>query len=114
MKRLLLFLLLAAASLAQTNNARMVSGTNLQTGSTYSFVAADATRVVVFSNASPVAATLPSGLTSNFGAGNVFAIQNIGAGAVTITCSGCLIYSTNSAGSATLVLASGQGVDLWG
>lgn len=108
----LLFLLPFLAS-AQ-NSARMLSGINLQSGSSYSIMAADATRLVVFSSGSSVAASLSSGLTPGFGAGSLFSTQNIGAGAVTITCSGCLIYSADSTGSATLTLNAGQGADLYG
>jgi hypothetical protein len=114
MKRIFSFLLALAAlpcsvlpCFAQSNNARMLSGVNVQAGSSYTFVPADATRLVVFSSAGGVAATLPSGMTSGFGTGTEFDAQNIGAGTVTLTCSGCLIFSNGAAGSATFTLGSG-------
>lgn len=99
--------------LAQTpNNARMLSGVNPQTGTGYAFVPADATRLVTFSNAAPIAATISSPVTFGFGAGTEFDAQNIGVGTVTITCS-CVIFSTTSAGASTIQLTSGQGVSLF-
>jgi len=113
MKRLSLFFLLLASSLsAQVNSARMLSGVNAVTGASYTIVAADSTRVTTFSNASPVAVSLPSGATLNFGAGAVFSAKNIGVGTVTITCASCTINATGTAAS-TLNLATGQNVDLY-
>jgi hypothetical protein len=116
MRRLLFFrlslFLLAVSSFAQVNSARMLSGVNAQTGSSYTFVAADSTRITTFANGSSVAVTLPSGGTANFGAGAVFSAKNIGAGTVTITCSSCTINSTGTA-SSTLTLATGQNADLY-
>jgi hypothetical protein len=109
MKRLLAVILWAIPCLAQTNNARMLSGVNYQSGTTYTFVAADATRIVSFSNAVAVAATLPNGVTAGFGAGYQFSIVNVGAGTVTITCSSCTIN-----GLGTLVLVTSAAVDLYG
>ncbi len=102
-------LLWASLGFAQVNNARMLSTPNAQSGTTYSFVAADTTRVVTFSNASPVAATLPNGATLGFGAGTMLSVVNLGAGQVTITCSSCTIN-----GAATLVLSQNQGADIYG
>jgi hypothetical protein len=116
MTRLLFFrlslFLLAVSSFAQVNSARMLSGVNAQTGSSYTFVALDSTRITTFSNGAGVAVTLPSGGTANFGAGAVFSAKNIGAGLVTITCSSCTINSNGTA-SATLTLATGQNADLY-
>ncbi len=114
MKRFWLFFFLSAYSFAQINNARMLSGVNAQTGVSYTFVAQDATRLTTFANSNPVAVVLPSGLTQNFGAGTMFSVQNLGPGTVTITCSGCLIFASNSSGSATLPLLAGQGADIYG
>jgi hypothetical protein len=77
----------------QTNVALMLSGVNYQTGTSYTFVAQDSTRVSSFSNASSVAVSLPSGLTSNFGAGTVFTAKNTDTGQVTFTCFSCTILS---------------------
>lgn len=113
MKRFLTFLLVSALScVAQVNSARMLSGINAQTGSSYLFVAQDSTRITTFSNGAGVAVTLPSGTTTNFGAGAVFSAKNIGSGTATITCSSCTINATGTP-SGTLALPSGQNVDLY-
>jgi hypothetical protein len=109
---LLVCLLLASFGSAQ-NYARMLSGVNSQTGTSYLFVPADSTRLTTFANASAIAVSLPSGITTGFGVGNEFDAQNLGPGTATITCSSCTIYSANSTGSATLALSAGQGVELF-
>ncbi len=111
MKKLLLFLfcLFAATAVHPQNNARMLTGVNAQTGTSYTFVAADTTRAVTFNNAAPVAVTLPNGATQGFGAGTMLTVINLGAGAVTITCTSCTIN-----GAATLVIAQNQGGDIYG
>ena len=110
MKKLIPVLLALAcvSAFAQTNNARMLSGVNYQTGTTYTFVAIDATRVTSFANAAAVAATLPSGQTVGFGAGTDFAIVNKGSGIATITCTNCTIN-----GAGTLQLVANQSADLY-
>lgn len=114
MKRLIPFLvLLFSLPLLAQNSARMLSGVNVQTGTTYAFVAQDATRLVTFSNAGAVAANLSSGLTAGFTAGSLFSVQNLGPGSLTITCVGCFIFSNGASGSATLVLGQGQGADIY-
>jgi hypothetical protein len=57
---------------------------NAQTGTTYTFVAADDGKVVTFSNASAVAVTLPQA-TGDFDDGWFVYTENVGAGLVTIT-----------------------------
>lgn len=119
MKYFFPFFLLASLCAAQVNNARMLSGTNPQTGTSYNFQPADSTRVTTFSNSSPVAVCLssvlglcsgvPAGTGAQFGAGYVFAVVNRGAGQVTITCQSCTIN-----GAGTLALAQNQGVDIYG
>lgn len=116
MNKLLLLSLLILASVGGAfaqNNARMLSTPNSQTGTTYTFISADTTRVTTFNNASPVAVTLPNGATVGFGPGNILSVVNVGAGAVTITCSSCTI-SANGVTAATLVLSQGQGADIYG
>lgn len=116
MKRLIFSLLafLSLSAFAQTpNNARMLSGVNSQTGTTYSFVAADATRLTTFANASSIAVTLANPATTGFLAGNEFDAQNLGPGTATITCTSCLIFSANSSGASTLALSPGQGAFLF-
>jgi hypothetical protein len=57
---------------------------NAQTGTTYTFVAADFTKLVTFSNASPVAVTLPLEATVPWPAGTQLRLLNKGAGLVTV------------------------------
>jgi hypothetical protein len=57
---------------------------NAQTGTTYSFVAADFTKLVTLSNASPVAVTLPDEATVPWSAGTQLRLLNQGAGTVTV------------------------------
>jgi hypothetical protein len=106
-------LMLALIGLPQSgvaqNNARMLTGVNTQTGTSYTFVAADTTRVVTFNNPNPVAVTLPNGATFGFGAGTMLTVMNLGAGLVTITCSSCTIN-----GLPTLTLSQNQGLDIYG
>jgi hypothetical protein len=57
---------------------------NAQTGTTYAFVAADFTKLVTLSNASPVAVTLPLEATVPWPAGTTLRLLNQGAGLVTV------------------------------
>jgi hypothetical protein len=57
---------------------------NAQTGTTYTFVAADFTKLVTLSNASPVAVTLPDEATVPWSAGTTLRLLNQGAGLVTV------------------------------
>jgi hypothetical protein len=57
---------------------------NPQTGTTYSFVAADFTKLVTLSNASPVAVTLPLEATVPWPTGTQLRLLNQGAGTVTV------------------------------
>jgi hypothetical protein len=57
---------------------------NAQTGTTYTLVAADFTRLVTLSNASPVAVTLPTEATASWPAGTQLRLLNQGAGTVTV------------------------------
>jgi len=107
MKRWLILALLCSLGWAQ-NTARMVSGVNYQTGTSYTFVAADTTKLVSFSNGSSIAATLPAPTTLGLNAGLIFSVVNVGAGTVTITCSGCTIN-----GATTLALVNNQGADIY-
>lgn len=71
---------------------------NPQTGVTYTMLAGDQGKLVTFNNALPIAVTLPQG-TGDFGGGYNFLVQNLGAGAVTISPT---VSTIN--GAATLVL----------
>jgi hypothetical protein len=108
MKKLLLLLLLGTAHAQVTLIARMLSGINVQNGTSYIVQTVDSTRITVFSNAAPIAVTMSAGNTLGFTAGYEFSFRNNGAGTATITCSGCTI---NGAGS--LALTTSQGVDLY-
>jgi hypothetical protein len=57
---------------------------NAQTGTTYSFVAADFTKLVTLSNASPVAVELPLEATVPWSTGTQLRLLNQGAGTVTV------------------------------
>jgi hypothetical protein len=57
---------------------------NAQTGTTYSFVAADFTKLVTLSNASPVAVTLPLESSVAWPTGTQLRLLNQGAGLVTV------------------------------
>lgn len=57
---------------------------NAQTGTTYTFLAADQGKLVTFNNSSAIAVSLP-GASGDFAAGWSVIAQNIGTGAVTIT-----------------------------
>jgi hypothetical protein len=109
-KYILLALLCALPCFGQdTNFTRMLSGVVYVSGTTYTFVASDNTRIVTFTSANPVSAVLPVGTTAFFGKGSVFSVVVQGAGTVTITCSGCTIN-----GAATLVLTQNQGAEIFG
>ncbi len=57
---------------------------NAQTGTTYTLVAADFTKLVTLSNASPVAVTLPTEATASWPTGTQLRLLNQGAGTVTV------------------------------
>jgi hypothetical protein len=63
-------------------------GINAQTGTTYSFVLADAGKVVRQSNAAAITDTLPTNAAVAFPVGTVFTVRQAGAGQITITPSG--------------------------
>jgi len=70
-KILLLLLLLPSLAFGQGGTVHTMSGVNAQTGTSYTVVAQDQTKVITFNNASPVAVTLPSATTPNFGKGAI-------------------------------------------
>lgn len=81
---------------------------NAQTGTTYTVVLADSRKLVTLSNASSIAVTLPQATTAGFASGFYFYAKAIGAGTATITPTTSTIN-----GSATLVLAQGEGAIIW-
>ena len=76
---------------------------NAQVGTTYTVLSTDAAKLVTFSNAASIAVTLPQA-TGSFAGGFAFAVQNLGAGTVTITPTTSTINA-----AATLVLTTNQG-----
>jgi hypothetical protein len=75
---------------------------NAQTGTTYTLVASDASKLVTTSNASAVTVTIPSGV---FAIGNQINIQSIGAGLTTISGGAVTITSTGASSSAPILRA---------
>ncbi len=90
-------------SITGTGTFTEVKRVNAQTGTTYTFVTGDNTKLLTFANASPIAATLPQA-TTTFGHGWHAYVVNHGAGQLTITPTTSTIN-----GSATLVLKQNQG-----
>lgn len=80
---------------------------NPQTGTTYTYVAGDQGKLVTHTNAAAIAGTLP--IASSLPNGWWADIQNVGAGALTITPTTSTIN-----GVAALVLRAGQGVHIVG
>lgn len=86
---------------------------NPQTGTMYTFVNTDCSKLVTFSNASAVAVTLPQASSASGGGAQAgtfmppctIAVMNNGAGTVTITPT----TSTINKGASSLALTTGQG-----
>lgn len=79
---------------------------NAQTGTTYTVLDTDRSKLVTHSNGSAIAVTLPqAGAASEFQAGWFYDTQNLGAGLVTITPATSTID-----GAASLTVPTGQGV----
>src|SRR5882724_3394447 len=107
MKKLFLALLLITIPVLAQNHAHMLSGINAQSGTSYTVVPADVTKLITFSNVSAVAVTLPAGSSDGFGAGTIFAFKNIGPGNVTIT-----TVSGTIDGNASVLLVTGSGIEV--
>ena len=93
---------------AQTNSARMLSGTNTIISCPYQIQAADVTKLDVFNSSAFCVVSLPSPATSGFGVGTIFSVKNDGTGTVTITPTAGTI-----SGSSSLQLTTGQGADIY-
>lgn len=78
---------------------------NAQTGTTYTVLAADNTKLVTHTNGSAIAVTLPQAGGTGFAAGFMYFTENRGAGTATITPATSTID-----GAATLALTTNQGV----
>lgn len=81
-------------------------GVNLQSGTTYTFVASDTGKVVSFTNAASIAATLP--IASSLGTTWLADVENRGVGTLTITPTTSTID-----GAASLALTTNQGVRIF-
>ena len=113
MTRSLLRALALAANLVALSMGIAATGyaqnVNAQTGTTYTFLNTDCSKIVTFNNASAIAATLPvvtsvtSATTGAFLAGCRIEAIDLGAGALTITPT-----TSTIGGAATLVLTEGQ------
>jgi hypothetical protein len=72
---------------------------NAQTGTTYTFVLGDASKLVTCSNASAIAVSIPTNASVAFATGTVINIQQIGAGQVTIAAATPGTTTVTSAGA---------------
>ena len=90
-------------SLVASPGGLATAGINAQTGTSYTFVAADAGKLVTHSNASATADTLPQAGSTGFPNGWSTAVRNLNNGVVTITPATSTID-----GAATLVLRRGD------
>ena len=75
---------------------------NAQTGTTYTLVASDVSKLVTTSNASSVTVTIPQNV---FSAGNIINVQSIGVGLTTISGGSVTITSTGASSSAPILRA---------
>ena len=75
---------------------------NAQTGTTYTLVATDASKLVTTSNASAVVVTIPQNV---FSAGNIINVQSIGVGLTTISGASVTITSTGASAIAPILRA---------
>lgn len=95
---------MAAGIVGGTTSASAQLNFNDQTGTTYTFVAADAeNKLVTASNASAQTYSIPTDATTNFPVGSQINIIQIGAGQVTIQAasSGTTTVTSNGATSAS-------------
>lgn len=73
---------------------------NAQTGTTYTLVASDASKLVTTSNASAITVTIPADI---FAVGNIINVQSIGVGLTTISGGAVTITSTGASASAPIL-----------
>lgn len=85
-----------------------MAGVNAQSGTVYTMVYTDVNKLVTFSNAASIGVTLAQATTVGFTSGAQFHLRNLGAGTVTVTPA-----TSTVDGVTTLVLLTGQGVDLY-
>jgi hypothetical protein len=75
---------------------------NAQTGTTYTLVASDASKLVTTSNALAITVTIPADI---FAVGNIINVQSIGVGLTTISGGAVTITSTGATASAPVLRA---------
>jgi hypothetical protein len=94
----------------------IVQGINAQTGTTYTFVASDAAKLVTLSNASAIAVTVPQNSSIPYPIGTKIECQQLGVGAVTFGGSGITFQSpgglTTSAQYSRIILEK-VATDTW-
>jgi hypothetical protein len=91
-------------SLSVVNGTTLVGsvGVNAQTGTTYTFAAADGfNTVVTLSNASAIAVTIPTNATTAFPVGTVLNFAQTGAGQVTVSGASGVTITSNGATAAS-------------
>ena len=95
------------------------NGINAQTGTTYTFVIADANKLVTMDNASANAATIPPNSSVAYPIGTLIAVRQKGAGATTVTGGAGVTLNAVSTGAglltakfASVVLAQ-EAADTW-
>jgi hypothetical protein len=91
-------------SLSIVNGTTLVGsvGVNAQTGTTYTFVAADGLNTMVtLSNASSIAVTIPTNATTAFPVGTVLNFAQTGAGQVTVSGASGVTVTSNGATAAS-------------
>ena len=74
---------------------------NAQTGTTYTLVLADASKLVTCNNAAAIAVSIPTNATAAFATGTIINIQQIGAGQVTVSATTPGTTTVTSAGATT-------------
>lgn len=85
------------------------AGINTQTGTTYTFVAADAGKFVTFGSASATTATVPTNASVAYATGTVINLVQLGAGQVTVAgASGVTVSAPDSATKLAAQYAAAQ------
>lgn len=74
----------------------LLDGQSQQTGTAYTVLASDESKMILFLNSSPIAVTLPDTEDVGFGEGATFMFRNIGTGLVTVTPVGATINGSSS------------------
>lgn len=97
----------SGSAITGTGTIRGNASVNAQIGTTYTILSTDRGKLITFSNADPIAVTLPEAGTAGFDDGFYFQAVNLGAGTVTITPTTSTIQ-----GGVDLDLMTGKGVTI--